>query len=78
MKYEEVYLNTYQDGRDAIIGLGNFSHFYNTERSHQALDYRTPAEVNTVETTDGVMVESQALDPLRIAGPNLNLALILS
>lgn len=78
VKYEEVYLKAYQDGRDARIGLGNFFPFYNTERPHQALDYRTPAEVYTIETTDGVMVESLTLDPLRIAGPNLNLALILS
>jgi len=78
VKYEEVYLKAYQDGRDARIGLGNFFRFYNTERPHQALDYRTPAEVFTVETTHGGMVESLTRDPLRIAGPDLNLALILS
>ncbi len=81
VKYEEVYLKAYQDGRDARIGLGNYFRFYNTERPHQALGYRTPAEVfipTTVETTNGVMVESLTSDPLRTAGPNLNLALVLS
>ena len=78
VKYEEVYLKAYQDGRGARIGLGSYFRFYNTERPHQALDYRTPAEVYTVETIDEVMVESLTLDPLRIAGPDLNLALILS
>ena len=81
VKYEEVYLKAYQDGRDARISLGNYFRFYNAERPHQALDYRTPAEVftsTTVETTSRVMVESLTPDPLRIAGPNLNLAPILS
>ena len=89
VKYEEVYLKAYQDGRDARIGLGNYFRFYNTERPHQALGYRTPAEVfipsvaegftsTTLETTKGGMVESLTSDPLRIAVPNLNLAPILS
>ena len=39
VKYEEVYLKAYQDGRDARIGLGNYFRFYNTERPHQALGY---------------------------------------
>jgi putative transposase len=81
VKYEEVYLKVYQDGRDARIGLGNYFCFYNTERPHQALGYRTPAEVfnsTPVEATNGVMVESLTPDPLRIAGPNLNIAPILS
>ena len=81
MKYEEVYLKAYQDGREARIGLGNYFRFYNTERPHQALGYRTPAEVFTptsVATTKGVMVESSTPDPLRIAGSTLNIAPILS
>jgi putative transposase len=81
VKYEEVYLKAYQDGKDARIGLGNYFRFYNTERPHQALGYRTPAEVFTstpVEATSGGMVESLTPDPLRIAGPTLNTAPILS
>ena len=81
VKYEEVYLKAYQNGRDARIGLGNYFRFYNTERPHQAHGYRTPAEVYTstpVESTSRGMVESLALDPFRIAGPNLNIAPILS
>ncbi len=81
VKYEEVYLKAYQDGREARIGLGNYFRFYNTERPHQALGYRTPAEVfnsTPVEATSRGMVESLTSDPLRIAGPNLNTASILS
>ena len=45
VKYEEVYLKHYQSMREAREGLAAYFRFYNTERPHQALDYRTPAEV---------------------------------
>ena len=81
VKYEEVYLKAYQDGREARIGLGNYFRFYNTERPHQTHGYRTPAEVFTstpVEATSTGMVESSTPEPLRIAVPTLNTAPILS
>jgi putative transposase len=81
VKYEEVYLKAYQDARDARIGLGSYFCFYNTERPHQALGYKTPAEVfisTSVEATNEDMIESLTPDPLGIAGPNLNIAPILS
>ena len=81
VKYEEVYLKAYQDGRDARASLGDYFRFYNTERPHQALGYQTPAEVFNlmpVEVTNGGMVESLTSNTLRIAGPALNIAPILS
>jgi putative transposase len=45
VKYEEVYLYEYADGRHAHQRLGWYFPFYNIERPHQALDYRTPHEV---------------------------------
>jgi len=45
VKYEEVYLNDYASPREARLGLSRYFHFYNFERPHQALDYRTPAQV---------------------------------
>ena len=86
VKYEEVYLKAYEDGRDARAGIGDYFRFYNTERPHQSLGYRTPAEVfasSQVEAIHGVVVESLTLDTLttdslRVAGPNLNIAPILS
>jgi putative transposase len=45
VKYEEVYLHSYDSPREARLGLRRYLAFYNHERPHQALGYRTPAEV---------------------------------
>lgn len=46
VKYEEVYLKDYEDVPAARSGLGQYFLFYNTERFHQALEYRTPQSVH--------------------------------
>lgn len=45
VKYEEVYLKSYESVNEARSGLGNFVYFYNYERPHQSLNYKTPAEI---------------------------------
>jgi putative transposase len=45
IKYEEVYLKEYASPRDARQSLTAYLTFYNQERLHQSLGYRTPAEV---------------------------------
>ena len=45
VKYEEVYIKDYQIVADAIEGIGSYFRFYNDERLHQSLNYKTPAEV---------------------------------
>jgi len=45
VKYEEVYLREYVDGWKAEESLGAYFDFYCHERPHQALGYRTSAEV---------------------------------
>ena len=45
VKCEEVYLKAYSGGREARDGIDDYFGFYNTQRPHQALDDRTPAEV---------------------------------
>jgi putative transposase len=44
VKYEEVYLHEYQTVAEAKKRLGEYFRFYNEERLHEALDYRTPFE----------------------------------
>jgi putative transposase len=45
LKYEDVYPNCYEDVPGLRAGLVRYLGFYNDQRRHQALDYRTPAEV---------------------------------
>src|ERR1700745_261661 len=45
LKYEEVYLNAYSTVAEAKAGIGCWLDFYNTERQHQSLDYRTPRQI---------------------------------
>jgi putative transposase len=45
VKYEEVYLKDYTSAWEAEDSLANYFRFYCERRIHQALGYRTPAEV---------------------------------
>jgi len=45
VKYEEIYPKNYENMRDLRNGLTNYFAFYNHERPHQGLGYRTPIEV---------------------------------
>jgi putative transposase len=45
VKYEDVYVKGYEGGKELRSGLGEYFPFYNEERLHQALGYRTPGEV---------------------------------
>ncbi|MGZ6210346.1 MAG: IS3 family transposase [Syntrophales bacterium] len=45
VKYEEVYLHDYRSVSEARVRLASYFQFYNMERIHEALAYRTPYEV---------------------------------
>jgi putative transposase len=45
VKYENIYMNDYQTVSELSKGLKQYFAFYNQERLHQSLDYRTPEEV---------------------------------
>lgn len=45
LKYEEVYLHDYEMVQEAKNGIRSYFDYYNNERQHQSLDYKTPAEV---------------------------------
>ena len=53
VKYEEVYLHDYTSPKEARQQLSRYFEFYNHQRLHQALDYRTPAEVYSTDTPTG-------------------------
>src|SRR6266566_36306 len=42
IKYEEVHLNAYADGREARDGIGSWMNFYNHRRPHQAMNNQFP------------------------------------
>ena len=45
LKYEEVYLHDYETVQEAKKRIRSYFDYYNNERQHQFLDYKTPAEV---------------------------------
>jgi putative transposase len=50
VKYEHVYLHDYVTGLELEKGLEWYFTFYNTERPHQSLGYRTPAALHFGES----------------------------
>jgi len=86
VKYEEVYLKAYSNGREAKAGLDAYFRFYNAQRPHQALGYRTPAEVFHLDSPESPRQPfERGWSPRRAmvncggtAGLSLNIAPILS
>jgi putative transposase len=70
IKYEEVHLKAYADGREARAGIGSWMAFYNERRPHQAMSNRMPMAVwrtgiNQIEAA------AKAVDmPLRLDNAN--------
>lgn len=44
-KYENIYPSEYRTPNESFYGLSKYFRFYNYERPHQSLGYKTPAEV---------------------------------
>ena len=45
LKYELIYPGDFASGAELLPALDRYFHFYNHRRPHQALGYRTPAEL---------------------------------
>jgi putative transposase len=45
LKYELIYPGDFASGADLLPALDRYFHFYNHQRPHQALGYRTPADL---------------------------------
>jgi putative transposase len=73
VKYEEVYIHDYQIPAEARLGLGRYLNFYNQERPHQALAYRTPAEVYGLPPTprrfQAGRIRTLAVAPVALRAP---------
>ena len=86
MKYQEVYLKAYVNAGEARRELGAYFWFYNDRKPHQALGYRTPAEVfygQPVEEEEDLKERRCSDQPVLVsygagAGVPLNCGLILS
>jgi putative transposase len=81
LKYEEVYLKAYTDGRKARTGISAYLDFYNRVRPHQGLGYQTPEEVFLADQED-LVESSESIIPtsavVGAAGSALNTASNLS
>ena len=74
-------MKAYQDGKTARSEIGKYIRFYNTERPHQSLGYKTPAEEYSAQTLEVVKEHMLQSDQsrtrttfiTRIAGSHLNL-----
>ena len=60
LKYEDIYLKGYADGREAKAGIASWMTFYNLQRPHQALANRTPMAAWREGTTGAL--DGQAVD----------------
>lgn len=56
VKYEDIYLKDYASMVELTVGLTEYFFFYNNERPHQALGYRTPDAVYRTATGGGVVI----------------------
>jgi len=65
LKYEEVYLHAYATVAEAKAGIGAWLSFYNEERQHQSLGYRTPRQIYQ----GGLWICGRSASPTGCASP---------
>jgi putative transposase len=82
VKYEDVYLNKYENMQDLLVGLTHYFLFYNEERLHQSLGYKTPDVVYRTAIGGGAKIvdkfggarETSSPVPLRFTGDDVSRA----
>jgi putative transposase len=61
LKYEEIFLKAYASVAEARRGIGAWMTFYNDERKHQSLGYRTPNQIFSARPACGYVHNARAL-----------------
>jgi putative transposase len=56
VKHEDVYPKNYANLPELLVGLAEYFHFYNRERFHQSLSYKTPDYVYQIADGGGVKI----------------------
>ena len=56
VKHEDVYLKGYATLPELLLGLTEYFVFYNTQRTHQSLDYSTPDAVYRTASGGGASI----------------------
>jgi len=59
LKYEDIYLNRYETMPESRIGINKFIYFYNTNRLHSSLEYKTPDEIYYNIVTRGKNIDKE-------------------
>ncbi len=80
VKYEEVYIHSYDTVKEARESLDNYFRFYNSERLHQSLGYKTPQEVylNEIINKQEEIIHLKSLFSVLTMGSTLNLSSLRS
>ena len=66
LKWEEVYPKCYDTVFEAKAGIAAYFNFYNDERLHQALDYKTPNEIYQNSLISISTITKDVLDPTKL------------
>jgi len=69
IKYEDIHLKSYETVAEARAGIAAFIKYYNEERPHQALNYKTPDEIYLNRKPTNLITPSLAM-PIKSASPS--------
>ena len=61
LKYEAVYLSEYESVREARSRIHGYLRFYNEQRLHQSLNYKTPREIYLGKTSWNQQEKNQGI-----------------
>ena len=68
VKHEDVYLKGYDTMPEVQLGLTKYFLFYNRERTHQSLDYKTPDVVYRTASGGGARIVDKFKEKERLQG----------